>query len=208
MDQNGLITLSKTAGVFTDADVQNRITNAETPEVSISELIASILAESGNDMIIVVDPVTRKLYAADTDDYSSEVLATQSGSTKAKVLVPESGQSGRSLTWEEDSDSGLDATLSSEIDDIISAARPARTVENLVSASLNAIPDDTSVANMPFVWVDQDSGQVVIVKATDRTTAVAALNTVTPASNGFRATLAEPVESEVVPLVFEGGPTS
>ena len=56
-DNNGKPGIDNAVGVFTGIDVQNNIRNVETPEVSISSLIETVLREMSAPAEIVIDPI-------------------------------------------------------------------------------------------------------------------------------------------------------
>lgn len=209
-DQNGTPTVAVGTGIFADADVQNRIKNVETPQVTFAALVDSVLRENTVPAELVIDPVMRRIYSANVDGLS---IPANVEFTLATFLRPEAGQSGRSLKWEFVSDEGTGIPNKAALIAPIDSVKPARSVSSLVAAILSALGNiDPAVADAdkPMILIDQGAGTVWLVKPTDRAASLTALDAAVPgATNGLKVTMTEPsADGGAAPLIFEGGPTS
>jgi hypothetical protein len=208
-DQNGIATVATATGLFDTDEVKNRLRSIEVQQVSFANLVDGVLREMTDAAQIVIDPVSRRVYAAPAED----AIDVNVAHTAASVLQPESGQEGRSLTWEAGTDTGAGIPNKSALIAPTDAVKPVRSVSSLVGAvltALGAITPEVAEADQPVILVDQEAGVVKLIKPTNRTTALSGLDSAISGSlNGVKITMSEPsVEGEPDPLIFEGGPTS
>lgn len=211
MDNNGIPAVVTGKAAFADADVQSLVTQVTTPARSVGEVVTSLLEGSANELIAVITPDARKVFAFSEDEIDTATVTDELDVDKQVVLRPVTGQTGRSLVWEQASaDVGFNATTKAMLDALYAPVTPKRSVESLVAAILAAIDEETAEADVPTFLIDQGTGLVIVGKPSDRATLMSdASSAVGGATNGVELTLAEPPPEDEGPdpLIFEGGST-
>ena len=201
IDSNGLVAVTQSKGLLS-GDVE--YTGAEQPQVSMSSLVRAVLDKLTDAACIVVDPVTRKVFASDaTANICTPALL--GCSTKAKVFAPHTGQTGRPLTWEAGvAGDGFPSAVDAAVDPIVDAAAPKRTLESLVNALIQNAPDGLSP--LPVYVVSQTAKTVSIIESGTPSAIPAGLDAIVSGATGdaVKITLSETSE-ESSPLPFEGG---
>lgn len=181
---------------------------------SFSGIVGKMLAEYEGEAVIVIDPQARKVIGT-TDATKAASLRDAAGGTGVKTfsLVPDADQTGRALTWSLEThgtysgdEGGKDAVTA-----LVSAQKPRRSVESLVSAILALTGREDTFPGGVLLVIDQANGKVEVNTGSASFASLsAALAAVAPSTTDMAAVelSADAGPEETNPPVFEGGATS
>jgi hypothetical protein len=204
-DLTGLPSVVNAKSTATGIAIAEPIVTPAPLENSMNGVVRDLLDRFEGEAVIVVDPNTRKVYAA-TGATGTNLQDVVTGVVNVNMtnINPDAGQEGRSLMW---TPVALElVTLTQAAQDAITAAtaaaKPKRSVESLVAASLNG---DFPEGEAPLIVIDQVNGKVQVLEG-ESVACAAALDAIVPAEDQVVIEFDEPAETvEGEPLVFEGG---
>lgn len=203
MDTNGVVTVDQAIGEFLGNETA--FTQAEAPQVGISSLIRAALDGAAGEIVIMFDPVERKVFVADPAANLAGLFTADCG-TAIKTFTPNTGQTGRSLTWVAgDAGAGFPAGVNSTIDPLVDAADPKRTLSSLLNSLFSGVKPE--MTPNPYVVVDQNTKTVSVIEsggAGDPLTALAAMVS-SAVQDAAYCTLTDQAGPGDNPLPFEGG---
>lgn len=133
----GKATITTPSGTFADATKAVEVTGETTPDVSVSGVIRSTMSLLSAAVHMLIDPILRKIIV--TDDAGANIDAAALWSSSFNPL---DGQTGRTLEWEAQAAVGaFPNDLSAALAGVLAPVTPKRSVESMVSALLDAVPE-------------------------------------------------------------------
>lgn len=140
------------------------------------DVVGSSLFNVPGSAFSLIDPTLSRVITTEDPATRNALLNQLAGYTREATLLPTGEREGRVLLWERGEDSwGADATL-----DLIT--EPQR-----IARSVGAVCNKLVTVNwtVPFIVVDQFTGEVRLLEFNDAAAVSAALSGVTPQNNTF-----------------------
>lgn len=177
-----VFTAETAASATGDADL---IIRPPVEEASIQQLVSNVLAAMEQDMWIMVDTATRRVYATDNStqhgSYVTAVTANDAGGVKACQFDANGGD--RVTEWEI-TNSFPAGAIKTALDNIVAPVAPKYSVASLLTRIFEVF--DGAAGNNPFIEIDQPNGAVYVRQrssAAEESEASAALVALTPVAN-------------------------
>jgi hypothetical protein len=208
IDQNGIPAVVEDESTTTGQAIGAAVVVPPIPSATYGSLVTDLLTEFDDAATIVIDPNSRAIYAASGAAGTGLRTAISGAAENEASIIPGVGQTGKSLAWEEVS--GLDdlpPSFKAAVDTQITATKPLRTVQSLIS---NMLADTglLSADPKPVIAVDQTGGKVWIFEMTTGAEAETVLDALANAGDRVKITLSEPeVPGSPSMPIFEGGST-